>query len=598
VRSLAVVLIAGCAAVSGQELRFADALIGPNRTGERARGCCALRGGGEISGNGITVRQLVEAAYRRHAFDRREVIGGPWLDEGRYDFTAQVAGGHVYDRSGFPAETWATLREYLKNKVHVRAELRERPVYALTLRERGAPAPRLQQSDRDCGAEMRAMERGEKVPGPPCGASPYPGRLMARGIGMADLAALVTPWVDRPVIDRTGLTGQFDVDVEGVEVRPAGPFGPSYRPSETKRSIFDTMPEQLGLHLEPMTTPIEVLVVERASGVQPGEASKPLAPVDAIEGVLDAFRTHAVVAISDPHGNQQQHDVLMTLVQQPRFFQIVDDIVIEGANARYQDLVDRFIAGGDVTVEQLRPLWQESTQVQLVLDTPMYTELLPAVRAVNAKLPQPKLRVLLGDPPIDWAAVKTPADHRRWIEQREIFPADLVRREVLAKNRRALLVFGQMHFQRKNAAANFTADGQAATIVSLLEQAGATRVFVVWTLSSARRPAEVAGWRYPTLAIIRGTALGAAPVDYDGPRYAIRDGKPDFARPLPRAEWRSMRAEDQYDAVLYLGPQTTRLQLSKALCADAAYLQRRRERLALVQAGPMIQKDVEEACAP
>ena len=204
----------------------------------------------------------------------------------------------------------------------------------------------------------------------------------------------------------------------------------------------------------------------------------------------------------------------------------------------------------------------------------------------------------LGDPPIDWAAVKSPADHRRWIEQREIFPADLVRREVLAKNRRALVVFGQMHFQRKNAAANFTADGQAATIVSLLEEAGATRVFVVWTLSSARRPAEVAGWRYPNLAIIRGTALGAAPVDYDGPRYAIREGKPDFARPLPRAEWRSMRAEDQYDAVLYLGPETTRLQLSKALCADAAYLQRRRERLALVQAGPMILKDVEEACAP
>ena len=42
-RSLAFVLIAGCAAVSGQELRFADALIGPNHTGEQARGCCALR---------------------------------------------------------------------------------------------------------------------------------------------------------------------------------------------------------------------------------------------------------------------------------------------------------------------------------------------------------------------------------------------------------------------------------------------------------------------------------------------------------------------------------------------------------------------------
>jgi hypothetical protein len=480
----------------------------------------------------------------------------------------------------------------------VRAELRERPVYALTMREPGAPGPRLQRSDRDCGDEMRALERGERIAGPPCGASPYPGRLMARAIGMADLAALITPWVDRAVIDRTELGGLFDVDVEAVEVKPAGPFGPSYRPSETKRSIFDTLPEHLGLRLEPVTAPVEVLVVDRPAGLQPGETLNPLLPVDAIDGILDAFRTHAVVAMSDPHGNQQQYDVLKTLVQQPRFFQIVDDIIIEGANARYQGLADRFIAGGKVSVEELRPLWQESTQVQLVLDSPVYTELLPAIRAVNARLPKPKLRVLLGDPPIDWASVKSPADHRRWIEQREIFPAELIRREVLAKKRRALVVFGQMHFQRKNAVANFTSDGPAATIVSLLEEAGDTRVFVIWSLSSDRRPAEVSGWRYPNLAVIRGTVLGMAPVVYDGPRYAIRDGKPDLARPLPREEWRSMRAEDQYDAVLYLGPSTTRLQPSKALCADTAYLQRRRERLALIQAGPLIERDVAEACAP
>jgi uncharacterized protein (TIGR03435 family) len=591
------VIVAASAVGSAQELRFADALIGPNRTGEQARSCCVLRAG-EISGTGITVRQLVDAAYRRHGFDRREIVGGPWLDAERYDFTAQVAGGHVYDRAGFPARTWETLREYLKNKVHVRAELRDRPVYALTMRDRGAPGPRLQRSERDCGAEMRAMERGEQIAGPPCGASPYPGRLMARAVGMADLASLLAPWAGRPVVDRTGLTGQFDVDVEAVEVKPAGPFGPSYRPSETKRSLFDTLPEQLGLRLEPLTAPVEVLVVERPAGQQPGETVNPLAPVDAVEGILDAFQTHAVVALSDPHGNRQLHEVLLALIHDPRFSQRVDDVIVEGANARYQALVDRYIAGGDVTVEALRPVWQESTQVQFVLDPPLYTEILPAIRDVNAKLPQPKLRVLLGDPPIDWAVVKTPADHRRWIEQREIFPANLIRREVLTKKRRALLVFGQGHLLRKNPVANFTSEGMAATVVSLLEDAGDTRVFVVWSLLSERRPAEVAQWPYPNVARIRGSALGASPVEYDGPRFAIRDGKPDLARPLPREEWRTLRAEEQYDAILYLGPSLTRLQEARTLCSDAAYLQRRRERLALVQAGPLIQKDVERACAP
>ena len=252
--------------LGAQEPRFADLLIQPNSSGAKARGCCVLRGD-EIRGEGITIRQLIAAAYRRHAFDRREVIGGPsWIDDERYDFTAKVAGGHSYDPSGFPGPTFAVLRAYVEGKISVRREQREQPVYALvSVRD---TRPGLGASTIDCAAQMRAMDRGEKIQGPPCGASPYPGRLMAKGITMADLASLITPWVDRPVIDRTGLTGLFDVDVEGVEVKPAGPFGPSLRPSDTKASIFSTVQSQLGMRLEPVTAPVEMLVVDRAEKPQ------------------------------------------------------------------------------------------------------------------------------------------------------------------------------------------------------------------------------------------------------------------------------------------------------------------------------------------
>jgi hypothetical protein len=328
----------------------------------------------------------------------------------------------------------------------------------------------------------------------------------------------------------------------------------------------------------------------------------PATPVEPIAGILEAFHAHAVVAICDPHGNQQLHDFLLRLIRDSRLPGSVHDIVIEAANARYQELVDRFVRGEDVAVEALRPVWQESTQVQFALDPPLYTEILPAIRTVNAALtPERKLRVLLGDPPIDWTEINTPADHRRWIEQRETFPADLIRREVLAKKRRALLVFGQMHFQRKNAAANFTSEGPAASIVSLLENIPNTQVFTIWWATGLEKlQPDVATWPVPSLALVRGTVLGAADFTYDGPRFAIRGGQPDFANPIPREQWRSLRAEDQYDAVLYLGPRSyiTRLNPSKVLCADEAYIQRRLDRLAVVQASPAIVNDFKQACVP
>ncbi len=262
VKELTFLLLFGfsCVPVSTQDPRFANLLFAPNQTGDKSRGCCVI-GAGEISGKGVTVRQVIEAAYRRHAFDRREVIGGPaWIDEDRFDFTAQVAGGHVYDRSGFAAATLATLRAYANQHARIRTEMRERQVYALV--PTGGPRPGLVTSAADCAEQMRALELRQPISGRPCGASPYPGRLMATGITMADLASLITPWVGRTVIDRTGLAGGIDVDLEGVEVKPSGPFGPSYRPSDTKTSIFEHLEKQLGMRLEPISAQVEVVVVD------------------------------------------------------------------------------------------------------------------------------------------------------------------------------------------------------------------------------------------------------------------------------------------------------------------------------------------------
>ena len=74
-----------------------------------------------------------------------------------------------------------------------------------------------------------------------------------------------------------------------------------------------------------------------------------------------------------------------------------------GTNARYQTVMDRFVAGEDVADVDLRRVWQDTTAATTIWDVPIYEEFFRAVRAVNATLrPERRLRVLLGDPPIDW----------------------------------------------------------------------------------------------------------------------------------------------------------------------------------------------------
>jgi hypothetical protein len=357
-------------------------------------------------------------------------------------------------------------------------------------------------------------------------------------------------------------------------------------------------------------------VVAAGSAAQPPTQPIPAVPLDPINAILDAFRDHAVVALSEgTHGNEQGLAFRLSLIRDSRFLARVNDIVLEGANARYQDVMDRYVRGDDVPVESLRRVWDDTTQQQA--GGPMWTGAVPefyrAIPQMNASLPPARhLRILLADPPIDWDQVHTRADHAKWIALRDTFPAALIEREVLARNRRALIVFGNMHLQRKQMLANYDSagDGPLATVVSALEESGSRkRVFSIWTATDAELSdlqSDVATWPIPSLAILRGTVLGAAdfskyfPSQYSAmsaTRFAIRDGKPV---PIPRDQWRSLKMEDQFDAALYLGPRAaitvSRVRPSPAVCADPAFLERRLARLALTGLPPVEVDRVKQLC--
>src|SRR5438874_6807185 len=121
--------------------------------------------------------------------------------------------------------------------------------------------------------------------------------------------------------------------------------------------------------------------------------------------IAEAFRSHRIVALGnvEGRGNEQCHAFQLSLIRDPRFRAVVNDVVVEFGNARYQDVVDRFVRGEDVAYESLRGAWQNTTHIEYEWDLPIYEDLFRAVRGVNMSLPRGgQLRVLLGDAPIDW----------------------------------------------------------------------------------------------------------------------------------------------------------------------------------------------------
>jgi hypothetical protein len=324
-----------------------------------------------------------------------------------------------------------------------------------------------------------------------------------------------------------------------------------------------------------------LLFVFPSDGCAQTAAAKPLDPVD---GIINAFKTHEVVALGEgEHGNEQGAAFRAKLYRDLRFQAVVNDIVVESGNGRYQAMMDRYIAGEAVPEKELRMAWLETTQPTDVWDSDIYADMFRTIREINQKLPKEKqLRVLLGDTPY-------PANPGASKRRSDTFPAELIEREVIPKKRKALIVYGEMHYLRRPPP---PMPGQpAGTIVGLLETAG-VKVFSIWTFTglgedlSTLQP-DIATWTKPSLTLIKDTPLGTAPFTFYYPKGSGMMMRPGPNGPIvvDLGEAIGGVMQEQFDAMLYLGPKNeiTYAGLSKSLCADPEYVEMRAARLSAMR---------------
>jgi uncharacterized protein (TIGR03435 family) len=232
--------------------------------------------GGRFLATNNTLRELIPFAYGLPQLAANiRIIGGPnWIDSDRFDIVAKT------DGTPSPQEMGAMLRTLLKDRFRLAAhnETRELPVYALVMaRSDNAFGPRLRRSEVsevDCAARRAAIRRREPVapqqPGRPpvCGSGrTVPGKIAAVGWPMEQLVSALTPFAGRVVLERTGLSGLFDFDLDWTpdQLPRQPPDDPEpLRIDPNGPTLFTALQEQLGLKLESGKGPVEVLVIDRA----------------------------------------------------------------------------------------------------------------------------------------------------------------------------------------------------------------------------------------------------------------------------------------------------------------------------------------------
>jgi uncharacterized protein (TIGR03435 family) len=226
---------------------------------------------GELRGRGMSVRELIRDAYGYRNRAQSEIVNAPgWIDNERYDVDARA--DYEFPSStamGLPPAAEAALRALLAERfsLKVRTETQRRDVYELVLhRGDGKLGPNLVPSKGGCRSFFQRepvntavfnLKTPEGTPEPtrPCSTGVGPTVIIAENMPLSDWVRILSlrPQLNRMVIDRTGLTGNYDIRLDIPLDPDSGNLLPPIKP---------LIEAQHGLTLRDAEGPVEILVIE------------------------------------------------------------------------------------------------------------------------------------------------------------------------------------------------------------------------------------------------------------------------------------------------------------------------------------------------
>jgi uncharacterized protein (TIGR03435 family) len=198
-------------------------------------------------------------------FQSSRLTGAPdWIRAERYDIEAKAPSGSI-PAGASTATRDARMRLMLQAllaerfKLTMRRETKELPIFAVVVGKNGPKLEKSKIEEKDC-TEMPT----------PCHVF-MGGRgrgLHGQAVDMADLATFVENWAERPVIDKTGITGLFHIETRGWLPMTPGPAPAAGAKAEDGSDMADlptlfAIFEQLGLKLEPQKAPVDIYHIEQ-----------------------------------------------------------------------------------------------------------------------------------------------------------------------------------------------------------------------------------------------------------------------------------------------------------------------------------------------